>query len=60
MHAVYRSRFQHDKKRIQIFMLVHTLRNHIHKLVGARLIIVKWRREVFVFLKVHGIDNVGL
>lgn len=37
MHAVYRSRFQHDKNRIQILMFLHTFSNHIYKLIGTRL-----------------------
>ena len=41
MDAVYRSGFQHDKNRIQVFMLVHTLSNHINKLIGTRLVIAK-------------------
>ena len=41
MYAVYRSGFQHDKNRIQVFMLVHTLGNHIYKLIGTRLIVAK-------------------
>ena len=31
MHAVYRSGFQHDKNRIQVFMLLHAFGNHIYK-----------------------------
>ena len=48
MHAVYRSRFQHDKNRIQVFMLLHAFGNHIYKLIGAWLALLALSAVTYV------------